>query len=364
MVDGELAVLREDMLQIRKEMQQTIQHARQEASSAAQSVADSQRAAQALVEVGVTQLKENVARIENEVREARAQHLDLAQQHAAASAMAAERTDGARVEARQGLAALEVRVGANEASIGRVRAELDEGLRPEHKEVVAWSVSAREQLARLRTDTDTTSEHVAEALERLGGLDTVSSAHAEAARLAAAEGGRHRDAIELLVSNLDQASTAARARGDELAQRMVTAEGALESHVVSQRARSLADDAEHARTRESLEALEAKCTKLHEVSSAAKPALSRHAERIKALEGDATALRKDGSEHSASLRQLKAVIKEVGDGLSAHKRDTRRVHEGLDNRCEAYDAAIGTLAEHCKIPNPVAAALGEAAAAL
>ena len=75
-------------------------------------------------------------------------------------------------------------------------------------------------------------------------------------------------------------------------------------------------------------------------------------------------LRKEGAEHSASLRQLKTSLKEVGDGLGAHKREVRRDHAALDARNEAYDAAFGTLAEHLKIANPVAAALGAAAAAL
>ena len=53
-------------------------------------------------------------------------------------------------------------------------------------------------------------------------------------------------------------------------------------------------------------------------------AVGRHAERIKSIEGDATNLRKDVSEQTATVRGLKGTIKEVGDGLTAHKRESRR----------------------------------------
>ena len=363
-VDGELASLREDMAQIRKEMKQTIAVARKEADSASQAVADSQRAAQALVEMGVAQLKEHVGRVENDVHTARAQHLELAQQQAAASAAAAAGTEGARVEARQALAAVEGRVAATEGLTGRLRAELDETLRHEHREVVTWSAQAREQLAKLRSDVDGTGSLVAEARTRLSELGEASAGHAAAAAEAAADVGRQRDAIGLLVSGLNEASAGAKQRSDELETRVGSAEAAAEAFSRAQSEHDRASDEAHKRAGEALAALEAKCTKLHEEGNTAKHALSRHADRLQGLEDDSTSLRRAGSEATASLRQMKSGLKEVSDGLSAHKRDARRTHDALDSRCEAYDDAIGTIAEHLKIPNPVAAALGAAAAAL
>ena len=111
-------------------------------------------------------------------------------------------------------------------------------------------------------------------------------------------------------------------------------------------------------------ALESRRGKLAEEATGARAGLVRHAERLSALEADATSLRKEGSEQAAGVRQLKSQIKEVSDGLTAHKREARRNREALDQRCEAYDAGIASFAEHLKIANPVAAVLSAAAAAL
>ena len=98
-------------------------------------------------------------------------------------------------------------------------------------------------------------------------------------------------------------------------------------------------------------------TNSQEEATATRNAVGRHTDRLKNLESDGTATRRDGSELTATLRQLKSGMKEVTDGLGAYKRDTRRQLNALDVRCEAYDTAIGSFAEKLNMPNPVAAGL-------
>ena len=89
-----------------------------------------------------------------------------------------------------------------------------------------------------------------------------------------------------------------------------------------------------------------------------------HAERIKSLEGDVMTLKRESSEGTAQHRALKTQIKEVGDGLAAHKKEVRRASDQTEMRYEAYDEACAAFAQALKIANPVAAALSSAAAAL
>ena len=75
-------------------------------------------------------------------------------------------------------------------------------------------------------------------------------------------------------------------------------------------------------------------------------------------------LKRESSEGTAQHRALKTQIKEVGDGLAAHKKEVRRASDQTEMRYEAYDEACAAFAEALKMANPVAAALSSAAAAL
>ena len=124
-VDGELSALRDELQELRQEVRAAVQGARKEADAAAQAVADSQRASAALVEMGVTQLKENVGRLEGELSLARNQHLELSTLHAAKMVELAAATESVRVEAKKAAEALEQRADITEAQGRAIKNELD-----------------------------------------------------------------------------------------------------------------------------------------------------------------------------------------------------------------------------------------------
>ena len=67
-VDGELQCLRNELKDLREEVRGSVVEARTEAEAAAKAVGETTRSNVALVELSVTQLKENVHRIESELR--------------------------------------------------------------------------------------------------------------------------------------------------------------------------------------------------------------------------------------------------------------------------------------------------------
>ena len=123
-------------------------------------------------------------------------------------------------------------------------------------------------------------------------------------------------------------------------------------------------ESETKRQREAVKQLESSCVALRDEAGSAKSALGRQGERLKSIEGDVMTLKRESSDGNAQQRALKGQIKEVGDALTAHKKEVRRVNDQTEMRYEAYDEACAVFAQALKLANPVAAALSSAAAAL
>ena len=363
-VDGELQSLRDELRELREEVKQSVRAARSEADAAAQNVADSQRSAQALVELSVAQLKENVGRVENELRDARTQHLDLASQHSSAVARLEAGTENVRAATSQRLETLVERVAQSEALGGSIREELDQKLRHEHAGLMKWSDEARGQLRALRADVDGARGVADGATRRAEELEAAQRATSEAMQEAAAEGRSHANAIRLLVENVEAGSAEAEQARAKLGEKVQGLETSMAQRGAEHASLARAVEAETKRQRDAVKQLEGTCVALRDEAGSAKSAIGRHADRLKSLEGDLMALKRESAEGTAQQRALKAQIKEVGDGLAAHKKEVRRAGDQTEMRYEAYDEACAAFAQALKIANPVAAALSSAAAAL
>ena len=171
-------------------------------------------------------------------------------------------------------------------------------------------------------------------------------------------------AIKLLVENLDQASTDAEQAGAKVQEKLRGIDAALTQRQNEHASLQRAVEADGKRQRDAIKQLEGSCASLQSEAAAAKTSLGRQADKLKGLEGDLMGFKRESSEASAQQRSLKASIKEVTDGLSAHKKEVRRTNDQNDMRYEAYDEACAAFAEALKMANPVAAALSSAAAAL
>ena len=356
-VDGELATLRSELQSMRAEVRGAVSAARKEAESAAQSASDSQNASGAVVTLGVTQLKEGLGRLEEQLHEARKEHLGLATEHAASAAQQQAATEGVRTEARAAVSALEKRHEASDERGSLIKNELDQTLRHEHNELLAWSVTARAQLDGLRKDADETAAMASDNKQRAITVGAVAAANTAGVEKLSSEAHKHGESLNEMISTIISERRAGRERTEDLAKRLEGAEAGLVERSKVHDAAVRKQEAEAAKQREAIAALDGRATKQQEEATATRNAVGRHTDRLKNLESDGTATRRDGSELTATLRQLKSGMKEVTDGLGAYKRDTRRQLNALDVRCEAYDTAIGSFAEKLNMPNPVAAGL-------
>ena len=127
---------------------------------------------------------------------ARNQHLELSTLHAAKMVELAAATESVRVEAKKAAEALEQRADITEAQGRAIKNELDLTLRREHRELLTWSGTAREELAGLRLDVD--KVRAAGGCDRVqGGGETPPKilANAPRRRFAAREGRKHKEAI-------------------------------------------------------------------------------------------------------------------------------------------------------------------------
>ena len=363
-VDGELQTLRAELKELREEVKQSVRAARVEADAAAQTVADAQRSAQALVELSVTQLKENVGRIENELRDARGQHLELSSQYSSAVARLEAGTENVRAATQQRIDTIVERVAQNEAQSGSIREELDQKLRHEHAGLMKWAEEAKGTLHELRVDIDGVQRVADGAARHVEKLEAAQQQQGLEIKDNAAEGRNHAGAIKLLVENLDQASTDAEQAGAKVQEKLRGIDAALTQRQNEHASLQRAVEADGKRQRDAIKQLEGSCASLQSEAAAAKTSLGRQADKLKGLEGDLMGLKRESSEASTQQRSLKASIKEVGDGLSAHKKEVRRTNDQNDMRYEAYDEACAAFAEALKMANPVAAALSSAAAAL
>jgi chromosome segregation ATPase len=356
-VDGELKALRDELHALRDEVRGSVVAARKEADAAASAVADSQRSAQALVELSVTQLKESVGRIEGEVREARSQHLELSNQHSAAVARLEAGTENTRVAAAQGLESLSSRVSASEALGGAMKDELDHKLRHEHASLMDWSVEARSELGSLRTDVDASRSVADGAARHASKLADAAMASEAAIDESQAEVKRQGEAIKLIAVSLEQSKKEANGVADKLGERTRALEASLGRREAVHAELSRSVDAQHTQLRDSVRELETVTATLREETTAAKSSMGRQTERLKGIEADVTGLRRESAEAASQGRALKAQLKDCADGLKDQKQKVRRSFDQMETRHEAYDAAAAAFAEALKMENPAAVML-------
>ena len=363
-VDGELAMMREELKAIREEMRGTVHDARTEADAAAQKVADASRSSQALVELSVGQLKENLGRVENELREARNQHGELAAWHSGAVARLDATAEAAKAETVRGIDALSERVTKTEELGSEIKAELDQRLVREHHGLMAWADEARGELNGLRVDVDAArgmaDDAVSSAEQLTAGARSTSAALAEVD----AEGKRHLSAINLLVSNADASSSQARQAEEQLGSRLTGLEQQVQAAGAAHALLASSNEVEQNQLRESLKHLEGASTALRDELSATKASAGRQAERLKSAESDISGLRRDGAEAAAGARKLTAGLKDVVDKQKQGEQKLRKNLDSIEVRHEAYDQAFSSFAEALKLANPLAKGLARAAAAL
>jgi len=335
-----------------------VRDARTEADAAAQAVADASRSAQALVELSVGQLKENVDRIERDVREARNQHAELSTAHSGAISRLDASGEAAKEEALRGFSALNERVGRSEELGWALKGELDETIRHEHGGLMAWAEEARGQISGLRGDVDAARSIADEGAAR--GVALADDARQTAATLeeVGAEGRRHLSAIRLLVESVDKSSAESRENAEALGRRF----GGLEQQVKEARAAhtnlAASCEAEQGRLREATRQLEDTCSSLREEATASKLSVGRQSERLKSAESDIGGLRRDGAEAAAGARALKVGLKDCVDKQKQGEQKVRKTLDQLDVRCEAYDQAFSSFADSLKLANPLHASFG------
>ena len=276
--------MRSELKAIREEMKGTIAAARAEADQAAQAVADATRSAQGLVELSLSAIKENVHRIEGELREARSAHTELATQHSGAVARLDSSAASTKAEAARELEALAERVRRNEEQSGAMAAEMDQRIRREHAGLMTWADEARDELGALRRDADAARSLGEDAARRCSKLEAATRSLEEKQTEAKAEGARHLSAIELLGDELEKGLTGSReaneqlgGRLDGLDQRIQAAQSAHEQHVASA-------EAEHASLHDETRQLESSCAALRDDQAASKATIGRQAERLRGLE--------------------------------------------------------------------------------
>ena len=363
-VDGEMAEMRKELKLIREEMRGTVNDARSEADTAAQKVADASRSAQALVELSVQTVKENVNRVEQELREARAAHSDLATQHSAAVARLDASQHAARQEASRELEVLGQRISASEAQTGAIQAELDQRLRHEHNGLMSWADETRVALASLRADTDSAAVLGERTSGRCTQLEAASRAADAAIAETNAEGARHLSAIELLVESLDKASVESKENCEQIGGRVADLEHLVQAGQAAHGLLAASTEAEHARLREATQGLEANTSALREDANVAKLTLSRHADQLRSLETDLSGLRRESAETASGTRALKSGLKDAVERQKASEQKLRKQLDAIDVRHEGYDDAIASFADALKLANPLAEGLSRAAAAL
>jgi chromosome segregation ATPase len=363
-VDGEMAEMRKELQQIREEMRGCVTEARSEADTASQKVADATRSAQALVELSVQTVKENLHRVEQELREARASHSDLAMQHSAAVARLDASHEAAKQEASHFLEALAQRVSAGEAQSGAIQAELDQRLRHEHNGLMSWAEEARGALASLRTDTNAAMALGERTSGRCTQLEAASRSTDAALQETNAEGARHLSAIELLVSSLDKASAESKENCEQIGGRVADLEQLVQAGQAAHSLLATSTEAEHERLREATQQLETSTSALREDANVAKLTLSRHSDQLRSLETDLGGLRRESAETASGMRALKSGLKDAVDRQKASEQKVRKQLDAIDVRHEGYDDAIASFADALKLANPLAEGLGRAAAAL
>lgn len=363
-VDGELASLRDDLKAIREEMRQTVLNARAEATQASETVAEASRSAMALVELSVGQLKENLHRVEEDVREARNQHTDLSTKHHAAIAALSATADAAKQEWNREFDALAERVGKGEAELGEVKAELDQKLRHEHAGLMTWSEEAKTQIKDLRIDVTAVRDVADGAVAQCGNLADDGRKLSSTLEEFGHEGKRHLNAITLLVETVDRSSNESKANAEQLGARVGTLEQQISAAGQAHDVLEQSCRAEEQRLSDGLKQLEASSTSLREETIASKLNLQKQGERLKNVEGDVSNLRREGAEMASTTRALKSGLKDAAEKQKTSEQKVRKQLDQVDHRHEAYDGAFATLSEALKLANPLSAGMSRAAAAL
>ena len=113
------------------------------------------------------------------------------------------------------------------------------------------------------------------------------------------------------------------------------------------------------------EALRAECERLDAVMGERierqAQAGQRLADKLRATETEVSQLRQGDAELANQHRALKGTCKETSELLTSHKQQLKKTVDGIDRRQEAHEHAISVFAEALKLPNPL---LHSAAAAL
>lgn len=357
-VDEELAALRHECSSLREELTRVVDLTKTQGASTLSLISESQRRDSEWMQLTFSQVRETCAKLETEVKESKAQLLELSHAHASSVARLGADLDSNSKSLHRQVGELSERFAGTEARCNTLAMERDGGLRTEHEALVAWSKEAQPQLASLRgfesvqALTESAHAHAAALQQR---QDTAQQQLA----LASEELSRHRDAIVLVVETVDSLSRDSRAAQEELGAKLQEA-----SDTSGQRARQMEKAASN---------LSAECGALREgakrceqrLQEAARVAQDHSGEAMKCVDDSLLEIKQELSASSAALRQLKAGNKDAAEGLQQHKVSVRRAFDDVEKRQahgqEAFSKAAAIFSEALRISNPLAMSLAAAA---
>lgn len=363
-VDEELAALRHECSSLREELTRVVDLTKTQGASTLSLISESQRRDSEWMQLTFSQVRETCAKLETEVKESKAQLLELSHAHASSVARLGADLDSNSKSLHRQVGELSERFAGTEARCNTLAMERDGGLRTEHEALVAWSKEAQPQLASLRgfesvqALTESAHAHAAALQQR---QDTAQQQLA----LASEELSRHRDAIVLVVETVDSLSRDSRAAQEELGAKLQEA-----SDTSGQRARQMEKaasnlSAECGALREGAKRCEQRLHEQHEAVELARVAQDHSGEAMKGVDDSLLEIKQELSASSAALRQLKAGNKDAAEGLQQHKVSVRRAFDDVEKRQahgqEAFSKAAAIFSEALRISNPLAMSLAAAA---
>lgn len=359
-VDEELAALRHECSSLREELTRVVDLNKTQGASTLSLITESRKRDSEWMQLTFSQVRETCAKLEIEVKESKAQLLELSNAHASSVARLGADLDSNSNSLHRQVGQLSERMAGTEAKCNTLAMELDAGLRQEHESLVAWSKEAQPQLASLKgfesvqALTESVHTHTAALQQR---QDTAQQQLA----MASEELSRHRDAIVLVVETVDNLS-----RDSKAAQEALGAKLQEVSDTSDQRARQMEKaasnlSAECGALREGAKRCEQRLQEQHEAAGLAKIAQDHSGEWMRTVDDSLLEIKQELSSSATQLRQLKAGNKDVGDGLQQHKATVRRAFDDFEKRQEAMAKAAAIFSEALHISNPLAMSMAAAA---
>lgn len=353
-VDDELAAVRAEVSSLQEEVQRGVALSKNATDSTVNLIGESRKRDTEWMQLSFNQIKDAVAKLDADLKEARAQIFELSSAYASAVASA----DSNHGSLSRQVGAISERLATTEArasqTAGELAADVDvmATLREEHRELLAWSKTAEPRIAALK-GFDSVQQLTESVHAHTSALQQRQDGAAQQLAMASEELSRHRDAIVLMVETVDTLSRDSKAAHEALAARVGEHIEAAEQHS-AEHDRALASlAAEVAESREVARRIEGRVQEQAQAANLGRLSTSHQADGLQNVEREVHEVKQEAAQHAALIRTLKASSKESVEALTTFKTSVRRALEDVDNRHDKLCHATSIFADALKVANPL-----------